>query len=105
MEMCKGNPVCDQVQTSHSNQHTAYPVPPAPVRHTRADPDWSISCKAVTRKQELLAGIVISCQDAVEGIGATIICSTVLSFCYKQDFDFKGLLALRNKNILLGRSC
>lgn len=81
MEMCKGNPVCDQVQTSHSNQHTAYPVPPAPVCHTRADPDWSISCKAVTRKQELLAGIVISCQDAVEGIGATIICSTVLSFC------------------------
>lgn len=80
--------VCDQVQTSHSGWHTAYPILLAPVRHSRAGPDWFISCKVVTRKQELLAVLVISCQDAVEVIEVTIIYSTVLSFCYRQDFDY-----------------
>lgn len=67
--------VCDQVQASHSSQHIAYSTPPAPFHHTRAGPDYSISCKAVTRKHELFAGIVISCQDAVEGIEGAVTCS------------------------------
>lgn len=87
LEVCKSNPFSlrhDHVQTSYSSQHIASPfsTPPAPVQHTRGDPAWSVSCKAVTRKQEHLAGIVLYCQDAEEGIGAAmIICLSVLSFC------------------------
>lgn len=109
--MCKSNPFSlrhDHVQTSYSSQHIASPfsTPPAPVQHTRGDPAWSVSCKAVTRKQEHLAGIVLYCQDAEEGIGAAmIICLSVLSFARDRILIPTGLLVLGIKNVLLNRAC
>ena len=60
--------------------NTLHTPPTAPFHHTRAGPGQSLSCKAVTRKHELFAGIVTSCQDAVKGIEGAVTCSPSLSF-------------------------